>query len=98
VSDKEKPERLVCLLHGCLKRNCELCEKDAERDRLKRQVEAHLDLFVRMHDFLISVVNARISNCPDQIYTPQLRCSTADALCADVQEVIEGRKQKGGAG
>jgi hypothetical protein len=98
VSEEEKPERLVCLLHGCLKRTCELCEKDAEISTLKRQVEVHLDLLVRVHDFLISVVNARISNCPDQIYTPQLRCSTADDLCAAVQEVIEGRKQKGGAG
>ena len=72
--------------------------KDETIATLKRQVEAHRDLLVRVHDFLIAVVNARISQCPEKIYTPQIRCSTADDLCAAVQEVIEGRKQKGGAG
>jgi hypothetical protein len=61
-----------------------------ENATLKRQVEVHFDLLVRVHDFLIAVVNTRISRCPDKIYTPQIRCSTADDLCAAVQEVIEG--------
>ena len=79
-----------------------VCDECSGMDRkiatLKRQVDAHLDLLVRVHDFLIAVVNTRVSHCPDRIYTPQIGCSTADDLCAAVQEVIEGSKQKGGAG
>jgi predicted RNase H-like nuclease (RuvC/YqgF family) len=40
VSEEEKPERLVCLLHGCLKRTCELCEKDAEIASLRSRLSA----------------------------------------------------------
>lgn len=31
----EKPEKLVCVLHGWMKWTCELCEKDAQIDSLR---------------------------------------------------------------
>ncbi len=40
MSEEEKPERLVCLLHGCMKRTCVLCDKDAEIDSLRSRLSA----------------------------------------------------------
>ncbi len=84
MSDEEKPERLACLLHGCLKRDCELCEKDAEIATLKRQV-----------DVLVERIAGCCSKCP-----AKCACDTSDdnAWCEElIKEWSLEQAKKGGA-